>query len=85
MLLNFGENCYRAKAAIEDDDSAVIFGDLHSKLMGGKTSKETIVMDSGCSRNIVAQAIVSDLDLKMRELQKFLHIVSADGNTLDEL
>ena len=40
-------------------------------------------MDFGCSRDIVAQAIVSDLSLKMRELEKPLHIVSADGNTLD--
>ena len=31
----------------------------------------------------MAQAIVSDLGLKIRELQKPLHIVSADGNTLD--
>ena len=40
-------------------------------------------MDSGCSRDIVAQAIVSDLSLKRRELEKPLHIVSTDGNTLD--
>ena len=37
---------YRAKVAIEDDDSALILGDLHAKLVGGKTSKETIVIDS---------------------------------------
>ena len=85
-VVEFGQEldkCYRAKVAIENDDSAVIFGDLHSKLVGGRTSKETIVMDSGCSRDIVAQAIVSDLSLKMRELEKPLHIVSTDGNTLD--
>ena len=33
----------------------------------------------------MAQAIVSDLGLKRRELQKLLHIVSADGNTLELL
>ena len=40
-------------------------------------------MDSGCIRDIIAEAICSDLGLKMRVLDKPLHIVSADGNTLD--
>ena len=40
-------------------------------------------MDSGCSRDIEGKAIVSDLGLRMMELQKPLHIVSADSNTLD--
>ena len=33
--------------------------------------------------NIVGEAIVSDLGLRMIELKKPLHIVSADGNALD--
>ena len=43
-----------------NDNSAVIFGDIHTKLSGGRSTKETIVLDSGCSRDIVAQSIVSD-------------------------
>ena len=54
------DRCYRAKVAVEDDDSAVIFGDLHSKLAGGRSSKESIMLDSVCSRGIVAQSIVSE-------------------------
>ena len=77
------DKCYRAKVAVEDDDSAGIFGDLHSKFAGGRSSKETIVMDSGCSRDIIAQSIVSDLGLKRRELERPLHKVSAEGNALD--
>ena len=38
------DRCYSAKVAIEDDDSAVIFGDLHSNLVGGRSSNETIIM-----------------------------------------
>ena len=71
------------QVAVKDDDSAVIFGDLHSKLAGGRSSKDTIVMDSGCSCDIVAQSIVSDLGLKMNKLERPLHIVSAEGNALD--
>ena len=37
------DKCYRAKVALEDDDSVVIFCDLHSKLTGGRSSKETIL------------------------------------------
>ena len=67
----------------DNDDSTVIFGDLHNKLAGGRSSKETIMLDSGCSRDIGAQSIVSDLGLRMRELERPLHIVSAEGNALD--
>ena len=76
---------YRAKVAEEDnnDDSAVIFGDLHSKLSGGRSTRETIVLDSGCSRDIITQSIVTDLGLEMKKLDKPLHIVSAEGNALD--
>ena len=62
---------------------AVIFGDLHSKLSGGRSSKETIVLDSGCTRDIVAEDIVRDLGLKMNKLEKPLVINGADGNTLN--
>ena len=58
------ERCYRAKTASDgNDDTAVIFADLHSKLVGGKKSKEVAVMDSGCTRDIVSQDIVMDLGL----------------------
>ena len=63
------ERCYRAKVAVEDsnEDSAVIFGDIHTKLSGGGSTRETIVLDSGCSRDIIAQSIVTDLGLEMRK------------------
>ena len=47
------DKCYRVKVAqTEDDNTAVIFGDLHSKLSGGRSSKETIVL---CTRDRVAE------------------------------
>ena len=66
-----------------NDNSAVIFGDIHTKLSGGRSTKETIVLDSGCSRDIIAQLIVTDLGLEMKKLDKPLHKVSAGGNALD--
>ena len=48
------DRCYKAKLAVDEDDSAVIFGDLHTKLVGAKSSRETMVMDLGCTRDIVA-------------------------------
>ena len=78
------DKCYRVKVAqTEDDDTAVIFGDLHSKLSGGRSSKETIIPDSGCTRDIVAESIVRDLGLKMNKLEKPMVINGADGNTLN--
>ena len=42
------ERCYRAKTASDvNEDTAVIFADLHNKLAGGKKSREIAVMDSG--------------------------------------
>ena len=78
------ERCYRAKTAWEDnEDSAVIFGDPYSKLSGGRSSRETIVLDSGYSKDIIAENIVEDLGLEMRRLDKPLNIVSAEGNVLN--
>ena len=78
------DRCYRAKTATEEsDETAIIFGDLHSSLTGGRSSKEVVVMDSGCTRDIISMDIVKDLGLKMMELQKPLNIVSADGSILN--
>ena len=35
------DRCYRAKVAVDDgnDNSAVIFGDIHTKLSGGRTTE----------------------------------------------
>ena len=75
----------QGQVAVEDsnDDSAVIFGDLHTRLSGGRSTRETIVLDSGCFRDIIAQSIVTDLGLEIKKLDKPLHIVSAEGNALD--
>ena len=61
----------------------MIFADLHSKLVGGKKSKDVAVMDSGCTRDIVSKDIVRDLGLQMWELDRPLNIVSADGSCLN--
>ena len=78
------QKCYRAKVAQEsDEDTAIIFGGIHSKLAGGRSSTETIVLDSGCTKDIVAEAIVKDLGLKVQKLDKPLVINGADGNRLN--
>ena len=61
------DRCYKAKTAVEEEDSAMTFGELHSKLVGERSSREAMLMDSGCTRDIVAQAIVSDLGLNIQK------------------
>ena len=79
------QRCYRAKtdAGEEYEDTAVIFGDLHSKLSGGRITMETVVLDTGCTKDIIAESIVSDLGLEMKKLDRPLNIVGAEGNFLN--
>ena len=77
------DRCYKAKTAVEEEDSAMTFRELHSKLVGGRSYREAMLMDSGCTRDIVAQAIVSDLGLNIQKLDRPINIVSANGNLLD--
>ena len=78
------ERVYRAKTASEGDgDTAVIFADLHSKLVGGRKTREIAVMDSGCTRDIISEDICKDLNLQMWKLDRPLNIVTADGSTLN--
>ena len=79
------QRCYKAKTAAgeENEDTTVIFGDLHSKLSGGRITRETIVLDTGCSKDIIAEGIVDDLGLEMKRLDRPLNIVGAEGNVLN--
>ena len=78
------QRAYRAKTVADDnDETAVIFADLHSKLVGGRKSTEVAVMDSGCTRDVVSEDIVKDLGLTMWELDRPLNIVGADGTCLN--
>ena len=78
------DRCYRAKtASAEDTETAVVFADLHNKLSGGKKTREIAVMDTGCTRDIVSQDIVRDLNLQTWELDRPLNIVTADGSVLN--
>ena len=78
------DRCCRAKTASDvNEDTAVIFADLHSKLVGGKKTREIAVMDSGCTRDIVSEDIMKDLGLQMMQLDRPLNIVSADGSVLN--
>ena len=55
------QRAYRAKTVADDyDETAVIFADLHSKLVGGRKSTEVAVMDSGYTRDVVSEDIVKD-------------------------
>ena len=78
------ERCYRAKTVSDGtEDTAVVFADLHSKLAGGKKSREIAIMDSGCTRDIVSEDIARDLGLQIQKLDRQLNIVTADGSILN--
>ena len=78
------ERCYRAKTVSDGtEDTAVVFADLHSKLAGGRKSREIAIMDSGCTRDIVSEDIARDLGLQIQKLDRQLNIVTADGSILN--
>ena len=52
------------------------FGSVHSKLSEGKTVDPPIVMDSGCSNDIIAKDIVRALGMRVNELERPLNIIS---------
>ena len=42
-----------------------------------------MVLDTGCTKDIIAESIVSDLGLEMKKLDRPLNIVGAEGNFLN--
>ena len=55
--------------------------DLH-QLTGGNGTTEDMIIDSGCTKDIVAEGIVDDLGLKMDIMETPLNIVCAEGKSM---
>ena len=54
-----------------------IHGSVHSKLSGGKVVDLPIVMDSGCSKDIISEDTMRTLGPKVTKLERPLNIISA--------
>ena len=64
-------------------DTATLHGSGCSKLLGGKGVDLHIVIDSGCSKEIISEDIVPALGIRVAELEYPLSIIRATGDCLN--
>ena len=72
----------KAKASREND-SPIIKGKVYQNRKTEKYSCESLVMDTGCTKPIISEAIVEDLNIQVKPLSRNMTIVDASGRSLD--
>ena len=72
----------KAKASREND-SPIIKGRVYRNRKTDKYSCESLVMDTGCTKPIISEAIVEDLNIQVKPLSRNMTIVDASGMSLD--
>ena len=83
--ISLGKNIFsamKAKASREND-SPIIKGKVYQNRKTDKYSCESLVMDTGCTKPIISEAIVEDLNIQVKPLSRNMTIVDASGRSLD--
>ena len=72
----------KAKSA-KESDSPILRGKVYRSRHSNKYLSEDLVADTGCTKPIISEDIVKDLNLQVNPLSKNMTIVDASGRSLD--
>ena len=72
----------KAKSA-KESDSPILRGKVYHSRHSNKYLSEDLVADTGCTKPIISEDIVKDLNVQVKPLSKNMTIVDASGRSLD--